>query len=176
MFELHDTLGLDGSRSATLLRLLELDCDIESTRTRALQRTGDGRRPARQSSVFVRQYAGTVTYWSAGFTENRFRAADGTMTCYPNECYTFNNYQNTTTGAPPFLVFGDDARAAFDVIGANGGHLALDKSVALTPYLNECDQPYGCRDYTDPVLNYVTHFCETYTGYQRAKFGTASSF
>ena len=160
-----DATAIDGGAAG---RMFVLVCSNEST-------NDGGANWTRASYVFVRQYAGTVTYWSAGFAEYRFRAADGTMTCYPGECYTFNIVQASTTGAPPFLTLGDVARATFDVIGANGVHLALDQSVSLTPFSFEFDQPYGCRDETDPNLNFVTHFCETYTGYQRGKTGIAFS-
>jgi len=143
-------------------------CSFETT-------SDGGANWTRESGVFVRQYAGTVTYWSAGFLENRFRAADGTMACYPGECYTFNSFRSSTTGTPPFLTLGAEARASFDVIGANGVHVALDKSVSLTPFSYGFDQPYGCRDTIDPNLGFLTHFCETYTWYQRGMVGSASS-
>jgi hypothetical protein len=162
---MDDATAIDGGAAG---RLYVLVCSNETT-------SDGGANWTRASYVYVRQYAGTVTYWSAGFVEHRFRAADGTMVCYPGECYTFNFSQNSTTGVPPFLTLGDQARVSFDVIGANGVHLALDKTVSLTLFSFQFDQPYGCRDETDPNFNFVTHFCETYTGYQRGKVGNASS-
>jgi hypothetical protein len=166
LFRMNDATAFDGAAAG---RLYVSVCSYEYT-------VDGGASWTRESSVFVRQYAGTVTYWSAGFIENRFRAADGMMVCYPGECYTFNNFQSSTTGSPPFLTLGDVARASFDVIGANGVHLALDKSVSLTMLSFGFDQPYGCRDTTDPVLGFVTHFCEAYTWYQRVRLGEAFSY
>jgi hypothetical protein len=163
---MNDATAFDGAAAG---RLYVSVCSYEYT-------VDGGASWTRESSVFVRQYAGTVTYWSAGFIENRVRAADGMMVCYPGECYTFNNFQRSTTGSPPFLTLGDVARASFDVIGTNGVHLALDKSVSLTMLSFGFDQPYGCRDTTDPVFGFVTHFCEAYTWYQRVRLGEAFSY
>ena len=98
------------------------------------------------------------------------------MACYPDQCYTFNTVQSLTTGEPPFLTLGDQLRGTLDVIGANGVHLALDKSASLTPFLFDFTYPYSCRDETHPEFNVFTHFCEVYTGYQRGKSGNAYSF
>jgi hypothetical protein len=162
---MNDETAFDGGDAGRLYVSL---CSFETT-------SDGGANWTRESGVFVRQYAGTETYWSAGFLENRFRAADGTMACYPGECYTFNSFRSSTTGTPPFLTLGGEARASFDVIGANGVHVALDKSVSLTPFSYGFDQPYGCRDTIDPNLGFLTHFCETYTWYQRGMVGSASS-
>jgi len=165
MFRMSDATALDGGPAG---RMYVQVCSSEST-------SDGGASWTQESSVYARQYAGTVTYWSAGFSENRFRSADGTMACYPDECYTFNEVQSYTTGAPPFLTLGDEVRGTFDLIGANGVHLALDKSASMTPFSFEINQPYGCRDESDPRADFVNHFCETYTGYQRGKSGFASS-
>jgi hypothetical protein len=165
VFRMDDATAFDGGAAGRLYLSI---CSYEYT-------SDGGATWTRESSIYVRQYAGTVTYWSAGFIENRFRAADGTMVCYPGECYTYNDAQTTTTGAPPFLTLGDEVRASFDVIGANGVHMALDKTVSLVPFSFGSDQPYGCRDLVDPTLGYLTHFCDTNTWYQRGKVGDLSS-
>lgn len=163
LFRMSDATAFDGGAAG---RLYVSVCSYEWSNDNAATWT-------RESSVYVRQYAGTVTYWSAGFADHRFRAEDGTMVCYPGECYSFNDVQSSMIGAPPFLTLGNEARATFDVIGANGVHLALDRTVGLTPFSVEWGQPYTCRDETNLELGFVARFCESFSGYQRGKLGQA---
>ena len=130
----------------------------------------------RESSAQVGHYAGSVTYWSAGFSEQRFRDDNGALACYPDACYSYNQAQTFTTGAPPYLTLGNTVRASFDVIGANGVHLALDKSVFLTQSQQGADQPYGCSDYVDPEFQYFSHSCYGSTYRLTLKSGDSSSF
>jgi len=161
MFLMNDATAIDGGAAG---RMYVSVCSYEMT-------SDGGSTWTRESSVYVRQYAGSVTYWSAGFSEARFRAADGTMACYPDACYSSNDAQTFATGAPPYLTLGNEVRGSFDVIGANGVHLALDKSALLIPFLQEFNQPYSCNDYVDPNFEYLSHFCEAYSNTARGKSG-----
>jgi hypothetical protein len=119
---------------------------------------------------------GSVTYWSAGFSEHRFRDDNGALAYYPDACYSFNEGGTFTTGAPPYLTLGNIVRASFDVIGANGVHLALDRSVSLTQFQQGFDQPYGCSDYVVPNLQYFSHYCSAATYRLTSKSGDSFTF
>jgi hypothetical protein len=165
VFRMDDATAIDGGAAGRMYVQL---CSYEMT-------SDGGSTWTRESSVYVRQYAGSVTYWSAGFSEARFRAADGTMACYPESCYSYNEAETVTTGAPPFTL-GNEVRGSFDVIGANGVHLALDRSALLSPFLQEFDQPYQCNDYVDPNFEYLSHFCNAYSNTARGKSGSTYSY
>jgi hypothetical protein len=166
LFRMDESTALDGGAAG---RIYVSICSYEQT-------NDGGTNWTRGSNVFVQQYAGSVTYWSAEFVERRFKDADGTLACYPGECYTSNTAQNITVGAPPYLALGSQARASFGVIGANGVHLALDKTVFVTQLQQGSDLPYGCSDYVDPNLQYFSHYCAADTYRYTWRGGESFSF
>ena len=130
----------------------------------------------RHSDTYVTQYAGTVTYWSSGFNRYVVRGSDGALSCPTSSCYTWNDYGVTTTGDLQYLTLGDNVRARFSVVDADGIRVGVDETITLTPFTYQVNVPYACREGYDSYFNARYVYCEEYSVSEVGKRGNASQY